>query len=89
MTKMTDINVTDEEGNSRTITATNIGWMLGVGWMFYFGSQILNLVYYKLHPSSPKLCNWGREETLEGWTPPEEENQTPGEEGELIPSILY
>ena len=72
MKKMTEINVTDEEGNSRSITETNIGWMLRVGWMFYFGSQILNLIYYKLHPSSPKMFNWGRKETLERWSPPEE-----------------
>ena len=89
MEGMTEIDVINEEGNSRTITATNIGWMLGVGWMFYFGSQILNLVYYKLHPSSPKMFNWGREEMLEGWTPPEEETETPEEEGELEQSILY
>ena len=72
MTKMTDIDVIDEEGNPRSITPTNIGWMLVTGWMFYLGSLILNIVYYKLHPSSPKMFNWGREETLEGWTPPEE-----------------
>ena len=83
ITKVIDvIEVTDDAGNVRTITPANIGWMLGIGWMFYLGSQILNLVYYKLHPSSPKMFNWGREETLEGWTPPEE-TQTPEEEGEL------
>ena len=88
MAKLTEIDVTDEEGNYRTITPTTIKWMLFIGWTFYIASLILNHVYYKLHPSSPKMFNWGREETLEGWTPPEE-TQTPEEEGLLEPSILY
>ena len=71
-----------KEGNSRSITPTNIGWILRVGWMFYLGSLILNLVYYKLHPTSPKMCNWRKEEQLEEWSPPRE-TQTQEEEGEL------
>ena len=80
MVSMETIDVIDEEGNSRSITPTNIGWMLRVGWMFYLGSLILNLFYYKLHPTSPKMCNWRKEE-LEEWSPPRE-TQTQEEEGE-------
>ena len=82
--KMTEIDVTDEAGNSRTITSTNISWMLFTGWMFYIGSLILNLIYYLMHPSSPTMCNWGKEERIEGWTPPEEE-----EEGQLEQSLVH
>ena len=73
ITKVIDvIEVIDEAGNLRTITPTNIGWMLGIGWTFYLFSQLLNLVYYKMHPSSPELWTWGAEEVLEEWTQPEE-----------------
>ena len=79
---MTNIDVTDEAGNSRTITPTNISWMLFTGWMFYIGSQVLNFIYYLMHPSSPELFTWGKEEKLEGWTPPGETQPQDEEEGE-------
>ena len=56
----------------RTITPTHVAWMLGAGWMFYFVSLLLNLVYYLMHPSSPEMWTWGAAEELEEWTPPEE-----------------
>ena len=56
----------------RTITPANVGWLLGAGWMFYFVSLLLNLVYYLMHPSSPEMWTWGAAEELEEWTPPEE-----------------
>ena len=70
--KITEIKVTDEEENERTITPTNISWMLVTGWMFYIGSMVLNVVYYKLHPSSPEMWTWGKKERLEEWTPQED-----------------
>ena len=84
---MTNIDVTDEAGNSRSITPTNISWMLFTGWMFYIGSLILNLIYYIMHPSSPEMFTWGKEEKLEGWTPPEE-TKAQEEEGELVGTIM-
>ena len=67
-----EIVVTDQDSAEalRTITTTNVGWLLGAGWMFYFGSLLLNLVYYLMHPSSPEMWTWGAEEKLEEWTPP-------------------
>ena len=62
----------DASEELRTITATNVGWLLGAGWMFYFVSLLLNLVYYLMHPSSPEMWTWGAEEELEVWTPPGE-----------------
>ena len=76
------IEVIDEAGHLRTITPSNIGWMLGIGWMFYIASQILNFIYYKMHPSSPEMWTWGADEKLEEWTPPEE-TQTQEEWGEF------
>ena len=87
--RMTIIDVTDEEGNSRTITAANLSWMLGAGWMFYFCSMFLNYLYYKMHPSSPEMWTcMGTAEDLEEWTPPGE-TQTTQEEGELGLKVYY
>ena len=58
----------------RTITPANVGWLLGAGWMFYFVSLLLNLVYYLMHPSSPEMWTWGAAEELEEWTPPGEKD---------------
>ena len=73
---MKDIQIfRNEEGKAeelRTITAANVGWLLGAGWMFYLGSLLLNLVYYLMHPSSPEMWTWGAEEKLEEWIHPEE-----------------
>ena len=69
---MSDIDITDENGVVRTITTTNTGWMLGVGWMFYFSSLVLNFFYYLIHPSSPELFIWGKTNVLEDWNAPED-----------------
>ena len=69
-----EIVVTDQgkAEELRTITPANVGWLLGAGWMFYFASLLLNLVYYLMHPSSPEMWTWGAAEELEEWTPPGE-----------------
>ena len=41
----------DVNGVIHAITRRNIGWMLGAGWLFYFASFILNIIYYIIHPS--------------------------------------
>ena len=69
---MKNFEVTEGPGKLRTITTTNVSWLLASGWMFYFCSLLLNLVYYLMHPSSPEMWTWGREEKLQEWTPPEE-----------------
>ena len=72
---MKDINiVVTGQGKAeelRTITPANVGWLLGAGWMFYFVSLLLNMIYYLMHPSSPEMWTWGAAEELEEWTPPE------------------
>ena len=69
---MTEIIVFDhDKEKERTITTSNTLWMLFTGWMFYIIAQILNLVYYYIHPSSPEMCTWGATEELEEeWTYP-------------------
>ena len=60
----------DETEKLRTITTANVSWLLASGWMFYFCSLLLNLVYYLMHPSSPEMWTWGKEEELREWTHP-------------------
>ena len=62
----------NEELRGRRITTGDTGRMLGAGWLLYLGSQILNLVYYKMHPSSPEMGTWGKAEKIEEWTPLEQ-----------------
>ena len=61
---------------TRLISTTNTGWMLGTGWLFFLASLLLNLVYYLIHPSSPELGTWGEAEELEEWTPEQGEEAT-------------
>ena len=74
--KYIEIVVTDQgkAEELRTITPANVCWLLGVGWMFYFVSLFLNLIYYLMHPSSPEMWTWGAAEELEEWTPPDEKD---------------
>ena len=70
---VTETNSTDT--STRTITTVNTGWMLGAGWLLFLASQIMNFIFYKLHPSAPEMGTWGKEEKLEEWTPPEEKEE--------------
>ena len=65
---------------TRLISTTNTGWMLGTGWILFAFSQILNFIFYKMHPSSPEMWTWGKVEELKEWTPPgERENDRSGQ----------
>ena len=75
-----EIKLIDEAEELRTITTTNVSWLLGAGWMFYFVSMLLNLAYYLMHPSSPEMWTWGAVEELKEWTPPgERDNERSGQ----------
>ena len=52
----------NEELRGRKI---NTGIMLGAGWLLFLLSQILNYLYYKMHPSSPEMGTWGEAEKVE------------------------
>ena len=72
------LNVTQTTVNgteTRLISTGVTGRMLGAGWLLYLCSLVLNLLYYKMHPSSPELGTWGAREELEEWTYPEEEGE--------------
>ena len=84
------LNVTQTIGNgteTRLISTTDTGRMLGAGWVLYLFSIGLNFIFYKMHPSSPEMGTWGAGEELEEWTPPEEA-QKEGEFGLKIEHII-
>ena len=84
---MKDIEVTLSIGEitvPHLITTGDTGRMLGAGWLLYLCSLLLNLLYYKMHPSSPELGTWGAAEELEEWTPPVKLEKKDKEEGEFI-----
>ena len=63
----------NEELRGRDITAADTGRMLGAGWLLFMLSQMLNYLYYKMHPSSPEMGTWGKaeivqEEWVEDWS---------------------
>ena len=68
-------------GRPRPITTGDTGLMLGAGWLLYLGSLIFNLMFYKMHPSSPEIGTWGAAERIEEWTPLME-MKTQNDEGE-------
>ena len=57
-----------EELRGLKISSWDTGRMLGAGWLLYLCSLILNIIFYKIHPSSPEMCTWGAAEELEEWT---------------------
>ena len=69
------LNQTIGNEETRLISTVNTGWMLGTGWILFALSQVLNFIFYKMHPSSPEMWTWGAAEELEEWTPPEEEGE--------------
>ena len=69
----------DEELRGRPFTTADTGKMLGAGWLLYLGSQILNWLFYKMHPSSPEMGTWGKAEKWEEEWTPLEEKQTQAE----------
>ena len=55
---MTEVNIKEEMklvdsyGNLYLLTPHQVRVMLGVGWACFFGDCLINILYYKFHPSS-------------------------------------
>ena len=77
-TPLPGFNDTKAIGNgteTRLISTTDTGRILWAGWLLYLASLIFNYVFYKMHPSSPEMWTWGKEEEPKKWTPPKETHQ--------------
>ena len=45
----------DTYGNKSPLDGHTVSVMLGVGWACFLGSWLINILYYKFHPSSVDL----------------------------------
>ena len=46
------IQITDIYGNAHDLTPHHVRVMLGVGWACFLSSWLINIAYYKFHPSA-------------------------------------
>ena len=49
------MTIKDIYGNAHDLTPLNVHVMLGVGWASFLGSWLINIVYYKFHPSAVEM----------------------------------
>ena len=49
------ITIKDVHGNDHPLTKLYVGVMIGVGWLCFIGSWLINIAYYKFHPSSVEV----------------------------------
>ena len=49
------MTIKDIYGNDHNLTPLNIQVMLGVGWACFLGSWLINIAYYKFHPSAVEM----------------------------------
>ena len=54
---MTDkMRLTDVNGELHFLTQDQIRMMLTIGWLSFFTSWLMNILFYKVHPSSVDFC---------------------------------
>ena len=46
------MKIKDIYGKDHDLTPHHVGVMLGVGWACFLGSWLINIAYYKFHPSA-------------------------------------
>ena len=46
------MTITDISGNDHALTPHHVRVMLAVGWACFLGSWLVNIAYYKVHPSA-------------------------------------
>ena len=49
------MKIKDIYGTDHTLTPHHVHVMLGVGWGCFLGSWLINIVYYKFHPSAVEM----------------------------------
>ena len=49
------MTIKDIYGNDHDLTPLNVHVMLGVGWASFLGSWLINIAYYKFHPSAVEM----------------------------------
>ena len=46
------MTIKDVDGQKQDFPKTTVHFMIGVGWACFIGSWLINIAYYKFHPSS-------------------------------------
>ena len=54
-----DMKLIDVHGVEHKFARHHINWMISIGWLSFFLAAVLNIIYYKLHPSAVDF-NLGR-----------------------------
>ena len=49
------MTIKDIYGNEHELTPHHVHVMLGVGWACFLGSWLVNIAYYKFHPSAVEV----------------------------------
>ena len=50
-----EMTLKDIYGNDHDLTPHHVFVMLGVGWACFLGSWLINIAYYKFHPSAVEM----------------------------------
>ena len=56
--------IKDIYGNDHDLTQHHVRVMVGVGWACFLGSWLINIAYYKFHPSSVDLFSFSEKKKL-------------------------
>ena len=59
-----DMTIKDLYGNEHDLSKHSVGVMIGAGWAFFIISWIINVGYYKFHPSSVEVFSFSDKKIL-------------------------
>ena len=58
------MKIKDIYGIDHDLTSKHVYVMLGVGWTCFLGSWLINIVYYKVHPSAVDFLSFSDKKRL-------------------------
>ena len=58
------MTIKDIYGNAHDLTPHHVRVMLGVGWACFLGSWLINIAYYKFHPSAVDVFSFSDKKKL-------------------------
>ena len=58
------MTIKDIYGNAHDLTPHHVRVMLGVGWACFLGSWLINIAYYKFHPSAVDVFSFSNKRKL-------------------------
>ena len=58
------MTIKDISGNAHALTPHHVRVMLAVGWTCFLGSWLVNIAYYKFHPSAVEMFSFSDKKIL-------------------------